>query len=218
MGRAVDVDDASQVVVIGASAGGLAALRVLVSGLPETFPAAICVVLHTSPESPGGLADVLNRSTVLTALQAIDGQRLQSGHIYVAPPDRHLVIEPGRVRVTKGPREHRFRPAIDPMFRSAAEVFGQNAIGVILTGNLDDGTAGLRTIKELGGLAIVQDPSEALFSSMPRQAMASVDVDHVVPLSHMPRLLVELTSGAKQQAETIRQLILDPDVVPTPTD
>jgi len=192
---------AKRVVVIGASACGIDALRVLVSGIPEALPAAICIVIHTSPESPGVLAEILNRLTALPVSQACDGQRLEAGHIYVAPPDRHLVIEPGRLRVTKGPREHRFRPAIDPMFRSAAQVFGPNAIGIVLTGNLDDGVAGLGTIKKLGGKAIVQDPSEALFSSMPLQALTHVNVDHVVPLAHMPRLLVELTSNVPGEAE-----------------
>jgi two-component system chemotaxis response regulator CheB len=191
---------ARRVVVIGASAGGIDALRVVVSGLPETFPAAICIVVHTSPASPGVLAEILNRSTPLPVLQACDRQRLEAGHIYVAPPDRHLVIEPGRLRVTKGPGEHRFRPAIDPMFRSAAQVFGPNAIGIVLTGNLDDGVAGLSTIKKLGGTAIVQDPSEALFSSMPLEALTHVHVDHVVPLAEMPSLLVELTSDVPAEA------------------
>ena len=192
---------AKRVVVIGASAGGIHALRVLVSGIPEALPAAICIVIHTSPESRSVLAEILKRFTALPVSQPCDGQRLEAGHIYVAPPDRHLVIEPGRLRVTKGPREHRFRPAIDPMFRSAAQVFGPNAIGVVLTGNLDDGVAGLWTIKKLGGTAIVQDPSEAQFSSMPLQALANVNVDHVVPLAHIPRLLVELTSGVPGDVE-----------------
>lgn len=192
---------AKRVVVIGASAGGIDALRVLVAGIPEAFSAAICIVIHTSPESPGVLAEILNRLTPLPVSQACDGQRLEAGHIYVAPPDRHLVIEPGRLRITKGPREHRFRPAIDPMFRSAAQVFGPNAIGIVLTGNLDDGVAGLWTIKKLGGTAIVQDPSEALFSSMPLQALTNVNVDHVVRLADIPRLLVQLTSDVPGEAE-----------------
>ena len=192
---------AKRVVVIGASAGGIDAIRVLVSGIPEAFTAAICIVIHTSPESPGVLAEILNRSGPLPVSQASDRERLEGGHIYVAAPDRHLIIEPGRLRVTKGPREHRFRPSIDPLFRSAAQVFGPNAIGVVLTGNLDDGAAGLWTIKKLGGIAIVQDPSEALFSSMPLQALTTADVDHVVPLAHIPRLLVDLTSGRPVEAE-----------------
>ena len=192
---------AKRVVVIGASAGGLDAVRVHVAGIPATFPSAICIVIHISPESPSVLAEILNRATPLPVSQACDRQRLEAGHVYVAPPDRHLVVEPGRLRVTQGPREHRFRPAIDPMFRSAAQVFGPNAIGIVLTGNLDDGAAGLWTIKKLGGTAIVQDPSEALFSSMPLQALTNVKVDHVVPLAQIPRLLVELTSGMPVEAE-----------------
>src|SRR5687768_17136874 len=134
-------------VVIGASAGGIEALRELVGALPADFPAAIAVVLHTSPQSPGVLHDILERSGPLPAVNPTDGERLRGGRIYVAPPDFHLLVEPGRVRITKGPRENRFRPAIDPLFRSGAQVFGPATIGVILTGNLDDGAAGLWTVK-----------------------------------------------------------------------
>ena len=190
-----------RLVVIGSSAGGLEALRGLVSRIPDTFSGAICIVLHTAPESPGILADILSRSGPLPAELAQNGQRIEAGHIYVAPPDRHLLIEPGRLRVTKGPREHGFRPAVDPLFRSAAQVFGPLAIGVVLTGNLDDGTAGLWTIKKLGGTAIVQDPAEALYPSMPEHAMKSVDVDHVAPLSRIAALLAELTTEAPKELE-----------------
>jgi two-component system, chemotaxis family, protein-glutamate methylesterase/glutaminase len=130
---------------------------------------------------------------------ACNGQRLQSGRIYIAPPDRHLVVEPGRLRVAKGPREHGFRPAVDPLFRSAAQVYGPAAIGVILTGNLDDGVAGLWTIKKLGGTAIAQDPADALFPSMPLHALGQVHVDYKVPLSRIPSLLVELTAEAPRE-------------------
>ena len=139
------------IVVVGASSGGIEALRELVRGLPEDFAAPICVVLHTSPEAPGILDAILSRAGVLPAHNARDRERLRAGRIYVAPPDCHLLVEPGRVRVTKGPRENRFRPAIDPLFRSAAQIYGPGVIGVILTGNLDDGTAGLWAIKQLGG-------------------------------------------------------------------
>ena len=178
---------------MGASAGGIEALRDLVGGLPDDFPAAIAIVLHTSPQSPGVLPEILSRSGPLDAISANDGARLRAGTIYVAPADFHLLIEPGRVRVAKGPRENRFRPAIDPLFRSAAQVYGPNAIGVVLTGNLDDGAAGLWTIKQLGGVAIVQDPADALFPAMPQSAIAYVNVDHVAPLSEIPPLLVQLT-------------------------
>jgi two-component system, chemotaxis family, protein-glutamate methylesterase/glutaminase len=140
----------------------------------------------------------LSRVGPLTATNAVTGERLQPGHIYVAPPDYHLVVEPGRLRVTKGPRENRFRPAIDPLFRSAAQVYGPGAIGVILTGSLDDGTAGLWAVKQLGGVAIVQDPDDALFPAMPQNAVNHVDADYVVPLSAIAPLLVELTTAPKE--------------------
>ena len=182
------------VVVVGASAGGIEALRELVSGLPVDFPAPLCIVLHTSPEAPGILDSILSRSSRLPATNARDRERLEPGRIYLALPDCHLLVEPGRVRVTKGPRENRFRPAIDPLFRSAAQVFGPAAIGVILTGNLGDGTAGLWTIKQLGGTTIVQDPADALFPAMPRSALSHVRIDYVLPLAEIAPLLVALTS------------------------
>jgi two-component system, chemotaxis family, protein-glutamate methylesterase/glutaminase len=188
------------IVVIGASAGGLEALRTIVAALDPDFPAPICVVLHTSPQSPGLLDGILTRSGRLQATNAINGERLQPGHIYVAPPDFHLVIEPGIARVTKGPRENRFRPAIDPLFRSAGQVYGPAAIGVILTGSLDDGTDGLSAIKRLGGCAIVQDPLEALFPSMPQHAIDHVEVDYVLPLAQIAPMLVRLTSSAVEPA------------------
>jgi two-component system, chemotaxis family, protein-glutamate methylesterase/glutaminase len=182
-----------RVVVIGASSGGLEALRTLLAELPADFPAAVCVVMHTAPQAPGVLPDILAQRSPLVLTHPRDGDALKPGHVYVAPPDRHLLVEPGRVRVTKGPRENRFRPAIDPLFRSAAQVFGPGAIGVVLTGNLDDGTSGLDVIKRLGGTAVVQDPSDALYPSMPRSAIDHVEVDHVVRLADLARLLVELT-------------------------
>jgi len=119
---------------------------------------------------------------------------LKAGHIYVAPSDHHLLIEPGRLRLGRGPKENRFRPAIDPLFRSAAQVYGPAVVGVVLSGNLDDGSAGLRTIKQLGGLAIVQDPHDALFPAMPANALRHVAADYVVPLADMARILHEAAS------------------------
>jgi len=182
-------------VVIGASAGGIDALREFVVQLPANFPAPIAVVLHTSPQSPGVLPEILVRSGPLPALTPRSGERLKPGRIYVAPPDFHLLVEPGRLRVTNGPRENRFRPAIDPLFRSAAQVYGPGAIGVILTGNLDDGVAGLWTIKQLGGIAIAQDPRDAMFPSMPENAIRHVKVDHIVPLANLGELLTRLVSA-----------------------
>src|SRR5438309_10758162 len=180
----------TQVVVIGTSAGGLDALRTIVAELPEDLPVPICIVMHMAPQSPGVLHEILERAGRLPAVSVTQSERLMPGRIYVAPPDHHILLEPGRVKPTKGPRENRFRPAIDPLFRSAAQVYGPRAIGVILTGNLDDGTAGLCTIKQLGGVAVVQDPDDALYPSMPASALNHVNVDHRVPLTAIAPLLL----------------------------
>src|SRR6476660_9263553 len=180
----------NQIVVIGASSGGLDALRTLGSGLPRNFPAPICVVVHTAPDSPGVISEIVGRATKMVTVVLRDSLELEAGTMYFAPPDCHLIVEPGRVRATKGPRENRFRPAIDPLFRTAAQVYGPGAIGVILTGNLGDGTAGLWTIKQLGGTAIVQNPADAICPSMPESALRHVRVDHCVPLADIAPLLV----------------------------
>src|SRR5262245_16612417 len=159
--------------------------------------------MHSAPEAPGVLDAILSRAGTLPAPNAINGERLQPGHVYVAPPDFHLVVEPGVLRVTKGPRENRFRPAIDPLFRSAAQVYGPGAIGVILTGSLDDGTDGLWAIKQLGGVAIVQDPLDALFPSMPQNAVDHVHVDYILPLADIARKLTELTSAPVEAAAAV---------------
>jgi two-component system chemotaxis response regulator CheB len=198
-----------RIVVVGASSGGLEALRALVGTLPEGFAAPVAIVLHTAPESPGLLHDILARAGQLPATNVKTLTKLRAGHIYVAPPDCHLVVEPGRVKATKGPKENRFRPAIDPLFRSAAQVYGPGAIGVILTGNLDDGTAGLWTIKRLGGTAIVQDPADALFPSMPASALNHVAVDYSVPLTAIGPLLIRLTS---ELSESSQEVVVPDDV------
>ena len=187
------------IIVVGASAGGIEALRVLVGGLPENLAASVFVVLHTSPESPGMLAEILDRFGRLPAVSATDGERIRPGRIYVAPPDRHLLVEPRAVRVTRGPKENRFRPAVDPLFRSAAQVYGPRVVGVILTGYLDDGTAGLWTVKRMGGTAVVQDPRDALVPFMPESALAHVEVDHCLPLAEIAPLLVRLTTEATEE-------------------
>ena len=181
-----------RVVVIGASSGGIEALRTVVSGLTPQFDAPICVVLHMAPDSPGMLGAILSGAGPLKAVMAEDGERLIEHHIYVAPPDHHLLLEPGTLRVTRGPKENRFRPAIDPLFRSAAQVYGPGAIGIVMTGRMDDGTAGLAAIKQLGGIAIVQDPKEALWPSMPASALRHVAVDYCLPLSGIAPLLTDI--------------------------
>jgi two-component system, chemotaxis family, protein-glutamate methylesterase/glutaminase len=193
----------TRVVVVGASSGGIDALTQLAAALPAEFPAAVCVVLHTSPQSPGVLDGILDRAGPLPARAVRGGERPQPGHIYVAPPDRHLVLEPNRLRLTKGPRENRFRPAIDPLFRSAAQVYGPAAVGVVLTGNLDDGTAGLWAIKQLGGVAIVQDPADAAYPAMPQSAINHVKVDHVVPLQAVAPLLARVVSVSPNQGGAV---------------
>lgn len=182
------------VVVIGASAGGVQALKELIRGLPADFPGAVFVVLHLSPNGTSFLPDILSRAGLLDAEHPPDGTKIETGHIYVAPPDRHLVIEDSRAELTAAPKENRHRPAVDPLFRSAALAYGSKVVGVILTGTLDDGTAGLWEVKKRGGIAVVQDPSEARYPGMPRSAIQNVDVDYVVPLSEMATLLVSLCS------------------------
>ena len=178
--------------MIGGSSGAIDAMRVIVQGLPEDLGAPVCVVLHTSPQSTGTLDAILGRAGKLPSAAAVTGARLRAGHIYVAPPDQHFLVEPAAARLSKGPKENQFRPAVDPLFRSAAQVYGAGVIGVVLTGNLDDGTAGLWTIKQLGGIAIVQDPRDALFPSMPTSALRHVEVDYLVAVSEIAPLLVRL--------------------------
>lgn len=182
------------IVVIGTSAGGVEALRTLVGALPSDFPGSIFIVMHTAPDSPGVLAQILDRAGALPAANAFNRETIRPGRIYVAPPDCHLLLEPGAVRVTRGPKENRFRPAVDPLFRSAAQVFGPRVVGVILTGGLDDGTSGLWAVKRLGGTAVVQDPGEAFMPSMPLSAINRVEVDYMLPLAEMAPLLARLAS------------------------
>lgn len=173
------------VVVMGASAGGVEALKRIVANLPGDLPAAVCIVLHIPSTQPSRLREVLSPVSRLPVLSADDGMPLQAGRIVVARPDRHLMVDRGRLRVTRGPKESRMRPAVDVLFRSAAAAYGPQVIGVVLSGGLDDGTAGLWAIKDRGGVALVQDPATADFPSMPESARAQVDVDAAVPLDRI---------------------------------
>jgi two-component system, chemotaxis family, protein-glutamate methylesterase/glutaminase len=182
------------IVVVGASAGGVLALRQLAAQLPSAFPASICVVLHVGSYA-SSLPALLSRAGPNPAEHAQPGQRLQRGHIYVAPPDRHLLLQQGDViQLTRGPREHHTRPAIDPLFRSAALSAGPRAVGVLLTGRLDDGVAGLQAIQECGGLVVVQDPDDAEEPEMPLAAVKALQVDHCLPLHRMGELLLRLVT------------------------
>jgi two-component system, chemotaxis family, protein-glutamate methylesterase/glutaminase len=187
------------VIVIGASAGGVHALLQITETLPGAFPAPICIVQHIG-SNPSLLPELLRFRGNNHAVHPEDGQPLAAGTLYLAPPDRHLLLEGDKVRLTHGPRENHARPAIDPLFRSAALAFGTRVIGVVLTGQMDDGSAGLKAIKECGGVAIVQDPASAAEPEMPRSALASVDVDHCVPLEEIGPLLTRLVGNPAPKA------------------
>jgi two-component system, chemotaxis family, protein-glutamate methylesterase/glutaminase len=196
------------IIVIGASAGGFEALKTLAAGLPSDLPASIFIVWHMSPNVRGILPQVLNRSRTLYASHAFDREPIEPGRIYVAPPDYHLLLENSHVLVTRGPKENRFRPAIDPLFRSAAYHYGPRVIGIVLSGALDDGTSGLWTVKQRGGVAVVQNPSDAEVPSMPESAMREVDVDHVVRVAELPDLLVRLT---REEINETGEAVMEPD-------
>ena len=184
------------VIAIGASAGGVPALEKLMAALPSTLDAAILVVLHVGAHD-SRLPAVLRRKTVFSVRHAQPGDELRSGEVLVAPPDQHMTVRPdGRIELSRGPKEHYTRPAIDPLFRSVALACGPRAIGVILTGMLDDGTAGLQAIKRGGGIAVVQDPADAAVPSMPASALAHVQVDRCAPLQQLPDVLLELVAAA----------------------
>jgi len=187
-------------VVVGASAGGLPALRTILGDLPAELPMAVLIVVHSSPDHPGGLAEVLNRGSTYPVTYARDGTEISYGHVYVAPPDFHLTTDDGRLAVRHGPRENRFRPAVDPLFRSAAESHGERVIAIVLSGSLDDGTHGLAVVKSRGGVAIVQSEEDALVPHMPVSAANAVAVDHVIPASQMAAVVAGLVRGPHRVA------------------
>ncbi|HKV12155.1 MAG TPA: chemotaxis protein CheB [Thermoanaerobaculia bacterium] len=180
------------ILVLGASAGGVQALSQVVHGFPADLPAAVFVVLHIAAHGTSAMPNILSRVGPLPAVHPRDGETIDCGKIYVAPPDHHLIVERGRVRLSRGPSENSYRPAVDVLFRTAANSYGNRVVGAVLTGNLDDGTAGLAAIKKHGGVAVVQDPETADYPGMPASAMAFVDVDHVVPLDNIAALLAAL--------------------------
>ena len=180
------------VIVIGASAGGVEAISRVVADLPRDIRASILVVLHISL-GRSLLPEILTRAGRLPAAHPADQEPLQYGRIYVAPPDLHLLVQPGAVRVVHSASENGVRPAVDPLFRSAARAYGPRVVGVILTGTLDDGTAGMVAVKEAGGVTIAQEPDEAFAPGMPRSAIRTGAVDHVVPLRDIPLLLAALS-------------------------
>jgi len=180
------------VVAVGASAGGVEALRALVGGLPPGYPGAVLIVLHVPRDAPTALPAILTRSGPLPAALAVDGETLRPGRIYIAPNDRHLLVVDGHLRLTRGPTENGHRPAVDPLFRSLARAYGARAVGVVLSGARDDGAAGLAVIAAHGGATVVQDPNDALYPSMPRSAIEHVMPDHITAAAKIGGLLGEI--------------------------
>jgi two-component system, chemotaxis family, protein-glutamate methylesterase/glutaminase len=184
------------VIVIGASAGGIEPLKTLVAALPSDLPAAIFIVQHIPPWQRSQLPEILTHAGNLPAFHPAPDEEIRNGRIYVAPPDRHVIMESGgKIALWHGPKENRFRPAINPLFRSAAVMYGKRVAGVILSGALDDGAAGLWWVKRFGGIGAVQEPEEALFPDMPRNAMEHSTVDYVLPVSKLGPALTRLARG-----------------------
>jgi two-component system chemotaxis response regulator CheB len=189
------------IVVIGASAGGIPALTALVGGLPADLPAALFIVVHVPSFGESRLPEILSRAGPLPAHHPESGEAIEHGRIYVAPPDYHLLLRNERVELDRGPRENHTRPAIDPLFRTAARAYGPRVIGIVLSGALYDGSMGLMSVKTRGGIAIVQDPEEAAADSMPRNALKLVAADYVLPASEIAPVVTALTRGSARDGD-----------------
>jgi len=211
------------IVVIGGSAGAIVALKKILRDLPAELAASIFVVIHTNPDNPSVLPEVLSRAGRLQANATPDGAPIHPGQIYLPPPDHHLLLKRGHVRITRGPRENGFRPAIDPLFRSAAYTFGPRTVGVVLSGTRDDGAGGLLAIAQRGGVAVVQDPDDALHPSMPRSALDLVRTEYVLPAVKIGALLSELSrsevpDGPADDDPTLAAEVAMSDMAPLTTD
>jgi two-component system, chemotaxis family, protein-glutamate methylesterase/glutaminase len=192
------------IVVIGGSAGSIDPLKTIVGDLPADFPASIFITIHVSADSPNMLARLLARLSLLPVTNPVDQEQIQRGHIYVARPDHHLTIEDGRIRVLRGPRENRHRPAIDPLLRTAAREYGPRVVGVVLSGLRDDGSAGLFAIKQRNGIAIVQDPRDAARKEMPRHAIEYAEPDYILAKTQIAPTLIEL-AGPKKASSSVKE-------------
>lgn len=198
---------------------GLRTLSTLAADLPADLPASVFVVQHRTREGSDLLSGILDRAGSLRAVLAEDRRPIERGKIYVAPADRHMVVVAGEVRVVRGPRENRWRPAIDPLFRSAAAAYSTRVIGVVLTGLLDDGTAGMLAVKQCGGIAVVQDPKDALYPDMPRSVLERVEVDHAVPIAEMGDLIAKLVQQpAPPPPEIPRDILAEVRLMTSPLD
>jgi two-component system chemotaxis response regulator CheB len=198
-------DKITQVVVVGTSAGGLNALIKLTSQLQPDFPAPVLVVQHISADATGDvLLDNLKNNCRLTCLHAVDKADLLPGHLYLAPSDHHLMVSKGaKIMITKGAHENRSRPAVDPLFRSAAVAFTNGVIGILLTGYLDDGTAGLKAIQQCGGVCIIQEPGDAQYPDMPQNALNQLKPDYCLPIAEMGGVLYQLVSRKLGRQKTV---------------
>lgn len=193
------------IIVIGSSAGGIKALVEFVKSLPTGFTASIFIAQHVAPHTESMLPDILSTLGPLNAKHPQDGEVIKPGQIYVAPPDHHMLLEEDKVLIKRGPKENRFRPSVDALFRSAAYNFGPRVIGVVLSGYLDDGTSGLWSVKRLGGLTVVQDPDDAAFPAMPSNVLEFVEVDYVVPIAELAALLTKLTNEPAPPQSTVKK-------------
>lgn len=193
------------IIVLGASAGGVEAMTTLVRQLPANLNAALFVVIHFPAYATSVLPHVLSRAGNLPAHHATDGEEVRMGHIYIAPPDWHMMLDGGKIRLTRGPMENRHRPAIDPLFRSAALEYRERTLCIVLSGLQDDGTAGLYAVKSCGGTTVCQDPAEATYPDMPRNAIEQVGVDHILKLEEIAEFIVQ-TAVAPQGEESSKTL------------
>ena len=201
------------IVVIGGSAGSSAVLRQLMADLPADLPASLFIATHVPSESSGYLVDMLSRVTNIPVSEAADGVPIERGRAYVAVPDRHLLVIDGTVRLGDGPRENMTRPAIDPLFRSAALSYGPRTVGVLLSGMLNDGASGLCAIKECGGIAVVQHPLDAEADQMPLAALEVVNADEVAPASDLARVLTDIVRGeARETGDCPESIALEVDI------
>jgi two-component system chemotaxis response regulator CheB len=198
------------IIVIGASAGGVTALKELVSSLPADFKGSIFIVLHIPAYSESRLPSILSKAGALPALHPRDGDRIEPGKIYIATNDHHLILDKNKIVVRRGPKENRFRPSIDALFRSAAYVYGPRVIGIILSGILNDGVSGLWTIQQHGGITIIQDPKDAEQSQLPENAQEYVEADYILAALDMAPLIAGLTKepAPKKNKFTLKQLEL----------